>query len=136
MPFKDAEQKRAYMESFRQKKREAKEEARIEMIHTVNNVISQLNPTDVNGLLLIDTDLTYYKSFGDFRRSHPNASYPEYEEYSSDQKIWLFTAKSERIKAVQRAFVYLDQFEPQTKVWRKQFPKFFSKYEEVSQSWA
>lgn len=131
VPFKDAEQKRQYMESFRQKKCEEKEFEREKMLDMVNRVISAQNPSDINGLLLIDTDLTYYKSFGDFRKDHPAAQFPEFQEYQSDQKEWLFERKSDRVKAVQRALAYLTEFEQaKTEQWRKLFPKFFSKYEQ------
>jgi hypothetical protein len=136
-PFKDAEQKRAYMESFRLKKREEKEEARIDMLATVNKTIMSQNRFDINGLLLLDTDLRFYKSFGDYKRSNPSATFPEFLAYQSDFSEWLNERKSERFLAVQKAIEYLTQYEPKTQVWRKMFPRFFEKYqqkEEVSQS--
>jgi hypothetical protein len=137
-PFKDAEQKRLYNQHYREQQKEVRESARIEMLRTVNETISKLFPSDVNGLLLIDTDLTFYKTFSDYRRDHPNASFPEFQDYQCDQKEWVFERKSERVEAVSKALEYLDGSEPKMREWRKTFPKFFEKWvqkkEEVEQS--
>ena len=131
MPFKDPEAKKRYMENYREKQREQRDQERQEMLSTVNRTIAEQNPFDVNGLRLLDTNLSFYKSFGDYRHDHPNAIFPEYEEYQQDQKGWLNERKNERVLAVSKAIEYLVSFEqnPKIQLWKKLFPKFFKKYE-------
>ncbi|MGD0160340.1 MAG: hypothetical protein ABSB89_08580 [Candidatus Bathyarchaeia archaeon] len=136
-PFKDAEQKKRYNQIYRENQRELREEARIEMLRTVNETIAEHNPTDINSLLQLDTDLRFYKTYGDFKRDHPDAQFSEFLTYQSDEKEWLFERQSERVLAVQRALVFLDGSEPKMRIWREMFPRFFEKYEhkiEVLQS--
>lgn len=101
---------------------------REEMLATVNETISKLNPSDVNGLLLIGSNLRT-PLFGEYLREHPNAKWGEYDEYREDQQEWISERKSERFNAVQKAIEYLDEFEPKAQVWRKLFPEFFKKHE-------
>jgi hypothetical protein len=131
MPFKNPEAKKAYMESYREKKRELRDQERQEMLATFNRTISAQNPLDINSLLQLNTNLTFYKNFGDYKRDHPDAKYENYSEYEEIQKSWLSDRKSERALAVQKALTYLVEFEqnPKIQLWRKLFPKFFKKYE-------
>jgi hypothetical protein len=129
MPFKDTESKKRYNQHYREQQAELKAEAKADMLRTINRTIAERNPFDMNGLLLLDTDLSFYKTFGDFRRDHPDAKFPEFLDYQSDQKEWLFQAKSERALAVQRAITFLDGSEPKMQIWREMFPRFFERYE-------
>lgn len=138
MPYKNSEQKKQYMKAYREKHQTHRQEKALErkqekeeMIRTINETISKLNPDDINCLLQLDSNLlkSYYEDFGDYRREFPKATFEDYQEYLNEEREWIGERKSERKEAFKVAVGWLIQTRhSKIKTWMEMFPKFFEKY--------